>query len=109
MSLPADGPAERPPGTLISRARHRARRRRRYTLAAMVVLALPAALAVGLALDGTRHRSVPAHSRADVQARQVAIAKEAAAAASQRRAIARRLVVQAAIARQKAFKAEQVG
>jgi DNA-binding transcriptional MerR regulator len=127
-------PTERQPGTLISQARHRGRRRRRYTLAAVAVVALPAALAAGLALDGTRHRS--SHGRTDRQSRQEAIAqeaaaaasqqeaiarhlarqshqevvaREAAAAASQQEAIARHLARQAAIARHRALKAEQRG
>lgn len=80
-----DGSAERPPRTLIARAWRRARRRRRYSLAALVVLALAAALAAGLARHGVRQGSSRAPTTAAASARtQPAIAREAAAEARKR-------------------------
>ena len=96
MSPPGDGSTERPPRTLIARAWRRTRRRRRYTLAALVVLALAAALAAGLALHGTRQGSSHAPRKAAALPRQQAIA---------RAAIAREVLARATIAREAAAEA----
>ena len=117
MSPAGGGTAERPSRTLIARAWRRTRRRRRYTLAALVVLALAAALAAGLALHGTRQGSSHAPRKAAALARHQAIARAAiareAAAEAHQQAIAgeaavearRQAIARAAIAREAAAEA----